>query len=267
MSTVPPCFDLLIGRSDTVRRMSNDRFAVARRIENRLFDEHSPHLDRFGALLVLTIASVAALSLIDLDAIDGDAARGFASFALSATTGATLVLALRAAGVVKRWRRGAEFLVVAAAVAHVVLLIVELTVDTDVAPIRSSRPSPIWVVITLLSPLAVLHRLLQHRRVSVQTLAGAVAAYLLIAMAGCYTFVAIDAVLDGGFFGVEVDSHEFMYFSLVTITTLGYGDLSPAEPIGRLAATTMAVLGQVYLVTFVAMVVGLFIQQRDGSES
>jgi len=234
------------------------------RIEGRLFDDSSSSLDRFGALLVLTITSVAALSLIDLDAFDHRLARGLTAFALALLTGVTLVLGLRAAGVTARLRRIAEIAVVLAALVSVGALIAELTVDVDLAGFHSDRPSVMWVAIAIVTPVAVVRRLLHHRSVSGQTLAGAVAAYLLIALASCYLFFLIDDIVDGGFFGDRsVPSHEFMYFSLVTITTLGYGDLSPDERVGQLAATSEAVIGQVYLVTIVAMVVGTFIQQRS----
>ena len=49
-----------------------------------------------------------------------------------------------------------------------------------------------------------------------------------------------------------------MYFSLVTITTLGYGDLAAAEPFGRYLSTAEAVIGTVFLVTFVARLVALY---------
>ncbi|MEM9746033.1 MAG: ion channel [Actinomycetota bacterium] len=244
----------------------DDRRALGERVERRFFDDTSSSLDRFGALLFLTVISVGTLSLIDLEAISDDVVRGMASLVLSVTTGATLVLAFRAAGVVRRWRRVAEVVVIIAAVATVIALVVELASERDLATAQGTRPSIAWVLIALISPFAVVHRLLQHRRVTVQTLAGAVSAYLLIAIAACYVFFSIDAFLDDGFFGeAGTRSHEFMYFSLVTITTLGYGDLSPVEPVARLAATGEAVIGQVYLVTFVAMVVGVFIQQRDAS--
>ena len=48
-----------------------------------------------------------------------------------------------------------------------------------------------------------------------------------------------------------------MYFSLTTITTVGYGDLTAQGNLGRLLANSESVIGQVYLVTFVAMIVGL----------
>ena len=53
-----------------------------------------------------------------------------------------------------------------------------------------------------------------------------------------------------------------MYFSLATITTTGYGDFTAASELGRLLAMAEAVTGQVYLVTFVAMLVGLFAANR-----
>ena len=260
---------MVVGSDDSERARSADvdeppAEALRERVQRRFFDDESPHLDRCGILLLLTIASVAALSLVDLNSIDNDVARGIVSFLLSLTTGLTLVLALRASGVAKRVRRVAEVLVVVAAILTIILLVAEIAADTSAAAFESDRPSTLWVSIAVLSPIAVVRRLLQHRHVTLQTLAGAVAAYLLIALASCYVFFAIDSYLDDGFFGSgNVPSHEFMYFSLVTITTLGYGDLSPADPVGRLAATSEAVIGQVYLVTFVAMVVGLLIQQRD----
>ena len=49
-----------------------------------------------------------------------------------------------------------------------------------------------------------------------------------------------------------------MYFSLVTITTVGYGDFAAVTDLGRMAAASEAVLGQVFLVTFVALIVSRF---------
>ena len=48
-----------------------------------------------------------------------------------------------------------------------------------------------------------------------------------------------------------------MYFSLTTVTTLGYGDPSPVTDLGQLLATSEALIGQLYLVVVVALIVGL----------
>lgn len=71
-----------------------------------------------------------------------------------------------------------------------------------------------------------------------------------------YLFLAVDRFGDGSFFGEPETSTGFMYFSLVTITTLGYGDLVPASDVGRAVATSAAMLG--YLVFIVARLVALY---------
>jgi hypothetical protein len=119
--------------------------------------------------------------------------------------------------------------------------------------------------------VAVAGRLLRHREVTNATLLGAIAAYLLIPLAFFELFVALDTWTGQPFFGEPQPSPSYMYFSLTTVTTVGYGDLTPASDLARLAANAEAVIGQVYLVTFVAMIVGLRAQQwgnrhRGGEE-
>ena len=238
---------------------------ISRRVQARLFDDDSPHLDRFGWVLVLAITAVVALSLVDVDEIDSQLGTGIAATSLSFTIGITLVLALRASGVARRWRRVADVVFVLAVVTSLLALIVEQTSDVAMENWETDRPSPLWVLIAVTTPIAIIRRLITHRRVTAATMAGAIAAYLLVAIAFCYVYLYIDGVTDHTFF-VQSDqdsSTDFMYFSLVTVTTVGYGDLSPGDDLPRLLATSEAVIGQVYLVTFVAMLVGLLIQQRD----
>jgi hypothetical protein len=168
----------------------------------------------------------------------------------------------------RRLRRIAIVFVAFASTLSGASLIVGLSTDADPALFRPDRVSPVWVAIALVSPISVVRRLGRHRRVTRETIFGAIATYLLIAIGFAYLFMYIGATQDAPFFNTgtpdsDVPSTSYMYFSLVTITTLGYGDLAPATSIARLVATTEAVIGQVYLVTVVAMVVGLFIQQRN----
>jgi voltage-gated potassium channel Kch len=55
--------------------------------------------------------------------------------------------------------------------------------------------------------------------------------------------------------GAAETSANFLYFAFVTMTTVGYGDLSAAEGIGRAFAIALALLGQIYLITVVAVIV------------
>ena len=119
------------------------------------------------------------------------------------------------------------------------------------------QPGWLWVFLAAVAPVVVVRRLLKAERVSSQTLLGAVAAFLLIALLANYAFLTIDSIQSTPFFGSEQQSTVFMYYSLVTITTLGYGDFSAATELGRFASTAEAITGQVYLVTVVATFVSL----------
>lgn len=235
-------------------------------VRHRLFDDQSAQLDRFGPLFGLTILTVVVLSLVRLDGQDDSLTAHAASAGVSIVIGVTLLLALRASGVARRWRRAADIFVVFAVVVSIGVLTVDLVTDADLSAYGVDRPSPVWVAVALVTPVAVIRRLLTHRRVSLGTLQGAIAAYLLIAVAFSYLFTFLDDLGGAGPFFEETSdpaSTEYTYFSLVTITTLGYGDLAPRGDLGRFLATTEALVGQVYLVTFVAMVVGLLSQQRS----
>ena len=226
-----------------------------------MFDDHSGYVDRFGLLLVVTAIAVVTLSLVDLRAGDTSVRAEVGQILVSVFVGATLLLALRASGVGRRFRILADILIGAGILVTVGLVVIAALTDTS--PIRIENRSIAWDVLALLAPILVVRRLIHHNRASAQTLLGAVSAYLLFALAFNFVFLTINALGGEPFFGSEEPTTAYMYFSLTSITTLGYGDLAAVTPLGRLLATMEAVIGQVYLVTFVAMIVGLIVEQRQ----
>lgn len=107
----------------------------------------------------------------------------------------------------------------------------------------------------------VLRRVLSHRVVTSRTLSGAVAVYLLAALAFASLFSALEALDPGAFSSDEAGTLRFpalLYFSLVTLTTVGYGDIEPVTGAARALATLEAVVGSVYLVIIVARLVSLY---------
>ena len=220
-------------------------------------------MDRFGLLLLVTVVAVVTLSLVDLRSIEDDLRSELGGLLVTIFVAGTLLLALRASGVARRYRIIADVALAVGVVASIAVVILDRLADTGLEVLRS--PPVAWLVLSVLAPALVIRRLFKHDRASGQTLLGAVSAYLLIALAFNFGFLAVDASQSTPFFGTEEPSTSFMYFSLVTVTTLGYGDLSAVEPFGRLLTTIEAVIGQVYLVTFVAMIVGLIVNQRQQS--
>ena len=111
----------------------------------------------------------------------------------------------------------------------------------------------------------LLRDLLAHRVVTAATLSGAISVYLLISMTFTLLYsIALYTHEEPAFAGLAIEPgnpdapvRDLTYFSLVTISTLGYGDITPVQPITRTLATLEAVIGQVYLVVLVARFVAL----------
>jgi hypothetical protein len=96
-------------------------------------------------------------------------------------------------------------------------------------------------------------------------IAGAAVVYLLMAIMWTFIYRVIETAHPGSFTVSTTDIYErmrFIYFSLVTITTLGYGDIVPQTSLASSLATLEAVVGQLYLVTTVAWLVGVRVTQR-----
>lgn len=112
----------------------------------------------------------------------------------------------------------------------------------------------------LAAGLVALVDVLRHPSVTGQTIAGVLCVYLIIA----YMFASVYATLnhlESPFFGQEdPGTGAFVYYSVITLTTVGYGDLSAATPLGRSISGIEALVGQLFLVTFVAGFVGTFRQ-------
>ena len=228
-----------------------------------MFDDASRDVDRFGLLLVVTVVSIVMLALVNLDGLDGGLAPQIWVIVTTVLVSSTLLLALRASGISQRWFRISAILVVIIVVANVINAILQAAgVATISNSIRGAPPATL-VILAALAPVAVVHRLLQHRQVRTSTLLGAIAAYLLIPVAYFYAFEAVDFYGAVPFLGTAESTTTIMYFSLSTVTTLGYGDYGAASDFGRLLATSEALVGQIYLVTFVAMIVGLLAQGRS----
>ena len=60
---------------------------------------------------------------------------------------------------------------------------------------------------------------------------------------------------------------EFIYFSFITMTTLGYGDISPVDPTARSLAIFFSVAGQLYLTMIIALLIGKYLSQSTSEET
>jgi uncharacterized membrane protein len=58
--------------------------------------------------------------------------------------------------------------------------------------------------------------------------------------------------------------NDYLYFSFVTLSTLGYGDVTPVSHLARSMAILIAVTGQLYMTILIAMLVGKFLARSEG---
>jgi len=95
--------------------------------------------------------------------------------------------------------------------------------------------------------------------VTLSTVMGAVLAYALLAFVFANVYNAMDLAIPGGFFTQSpVDQGDYTYFSFMTITTVGFGDLSPGTDLAKRIVVIEAFIGQIFLVVLVARLVSLW---------
>jgi hypothetical protein len=115
----------------------------------------------------------------------------------------------------------------------------------------------------------ILRRISKHPVVTSATVSASLVVYLSLGVIWAQAYRLVEYFYPGSFTGLPgtgaVDvQRDLFYYSYVTLTTLGYGDISPVSPEARSLAITQAVVGQLYLVVLVAGLVGMHLAQRQG---
>ncbi len=114
------------------------------------------------------------------------------------------------------------------------------------------------LLLTLLAMGAIARRLVLHAEISVLTVLGAVCFYVLLGMSVAFAFECVGEFGSQPFFTSQKAGtrSDYVYFSFTTMATVGYGDLVARGGVGRALAVIEGLLGQIYLVTAVAALVG-----------
>jgi len=200
----------------------------------------------YGLVLLLVIASISMQMILS----PSDGSR-FATIVLQA---ATLVAAVRASGVRQAGTRLAALVAVVAVVASVITWVIR----GDIPPAPSAIVNGLLVAV---APVTIARGLLRDLRedhtVTVATLAGVLAIYLLAGMFFSFIYGVIGAVDSDALFAQisHTNREDQLYFSFVTLCTVGYGDLTPLGGLPRAVAVSEMLLGQIYLVTIVSLIV------------
>ena len=125
----------------------------------------------------------------------------------------------------------------------------------------SNDPTGVFFLLNILlvatMPVVIARALWRRQVVDVRTVLGAVCIYVLLGMMFAFVYAAINGIDDTPFFvqTTHATTPDFLYFSFITQTTVGYGDFTAAGDLGRALAVVEALGGQLYLVTVIAVLV------------
>jgi hypothetical protein len=201
---------------------------------------------RFGYVLALIIIAI----FFVMAAPHGDGAR-FVSVTLQAAVLVAAVIASKA----HRW------VIRLSVVAAMVGVAGSAAALFGTGQFGNTTAAVVALLYVLLTPpaiaLGVVKQFREQGGVTIHSMFGVLCLYLLIGLLFAVAYAVIQEVGSVDFFTTRDGGRDdFLYFSYSTLTTVGYGDLVAATNLGRSLAITEALLGQIYLVTVVALIVG-----------
>ncbi len=130
----------------------------------------------------------------------------------------------------------------------------------------------------ILMAIEILSTIMKAKKVTTETIYASICVYLLLGIIWTMLYSAIEITEPGSFLsgGAVIDVHEdharrnlyddFSYYTFVTLTTLGYGDITPVSPIARALSSLEAVIGQLYIAVLIAGLVGIRFSQSGRND-
>jgi ion channel len=190
------------------------------------------------------------------------------SLLFATSEGALLVTGGLAASLVTRWRRRLTLLLVAVTALCRTGHFLRPTEALDLAAQVVFLALLVWVTWSLIRTL------LEHQTVQRHTLYGAACAYLLVGLSFTALYIVLEhvhppaLVADLARLGrADLAWADVVFFSFMTLTTVGYGDITPVSPEARLVALFEAVAGVFFLAFLVARLIASYRADEPGEPS
>ena len=128
------------------------------------------------------------------------------------------------------------------------------------------------IIFFILTITILLSHVLQYKRITADKIYGAICGYLMIGLMWSFGYTMIENISPGSFafdhrlistlyYGLQQPNYfpQFIYYSFITLTTTGYGDITPLSNIARAISPLEAVVGKLYVAILIARLVGLHI--------
>ena len=145
------------------------------------------------------------------------------------------------------------------------LVVAAITVVLDATRTSYAIAAAISGLLVIGAPVAIVRGARGQLEVTVSTVLAALSVYLLIGLFFAFAYGMTAAIVPGPFFASGIDGSlpDHLYFSYSTLASVGFGDLTASEDIGRMTSVLEALIGQLYLVTVVAVLVGNLRGRRE----
>jgi hypothetical protein len=138
------------------------------------------------------------------------------------------------------------------------------------APALSTAESIFAVLFYAFTALICLKRVVRARRVTSDTISGAISVYLLMGLTWATAYDLVETITPGSFASSQPDATftfpAFIYYSFVTLATLGYGDITPLTDQARSLALLETVSGTLYIAVLIARLVAAAGWLQEGDE-
>ena len=130
----------------------------------------------------------------------------------------------------------------------------------------------IYFAFYLLITYEIIRQVWYSYKVNRQVIVGMISGFISLGLIGFFIYMSIELTQPGSFEGgllylqdsqPNTLTEQLMYFSFVTLLTIGYGDITPVTPLAQKASILIGLVGQFYLVIITAVVVGKLINQKN----
>ncbi len=125
--------------------------------------------------------------------------------------------------------------------------------------------APVWVAVSVYAfaaPLLIMYNVLRQKRITIDLIFGALCVYLFVGIDFAIVYSILHDFEPTSFAFAHEGVDSLYYFSYMTLTTVGYGDITPMSSAARALTVVEAITGQILLVVIVARLIGLQIAQQ-----
>jgi len=207
--------------------------------------------------------AVSLLILLLVSPIANSLPEGFAYWVLKGTVAATIIVCYLSMNFGKRWRIFSGALV---------LFMISSSVLREYGNLGPATLLDLAVMLVFFVSVAYSagKRVLLLGEVDINKIIGAFTIYLLLGLIWSTLYLFVLEISPTAFNGIEYANwadnfSTTTYFSYVTLTTLGYGDISPAEPLSRVLVFLEAMAGTFYMAVVIASLIGSHVNRRKSN--